>query len=129
MSSLFRNGDVVNVNAGGKTVQYRLQRDQNYARNNMKLFCDPYYGFDSYITVGNFQPEVNVGYQPQPPTPAVQQAQVQRPQQINQRVIYPQQYPQQQQYQQYPQQIPGYGQYPQGYQRGGYGNQYQGYGR
>ena len=131
MSSLFRNGDIVNLIAGGKTVQYRLQRDQNYARNNMKLFCDPYYGFDSYITVGNFQPEVNVGYQPQPPTPSVQQAQVQRPQQINQN--YMQQYPQQQPHQ-YPQQIPAYGQqrdygYQQGYQREGYGNMYQGYGR
>ena len=91
MSSLFGNGgDVVNVVAGGKTVQYRLQKDQNYARNNMKLFCDPYYGFDSYITIGNFQPEVNVGYQPQPPTPVAQQPQI--PQQIpQQRVVYPQQ--------------------------------------
>ena len=100
MSSLFRNGDVVNVTAGGRTTSYRLQRDQNYARNNMKLFCDPYYGFDSYITIGNFQPDANVGYQPQPPTPIGQQ----NPQQ---RVAYPQQ--PQPQYQ-YPHQIPA--QYP-----------------
>ena len=138
MSSLFGNGgDVVNVVAGGKTVQYRLQKDQNYARNNMKLFCDPYYGFDSYITIGNFQPEVNVGYQPQPPTPVAQQPQI--PQQIpQQRVVYPQQsqipqqriaYPQQVNppLQQFPQQIPAYGNqqvqygYQQGYQRGGFG--------
>ena len=132
LSSLFSNGgEEVTVVSGGKSVVYRLQRDQNYARNNMKLFCDPYYGYDSYVTVGNFQPEVNVGYQPQPPTPANQQAQM--PQQINQRVAYPQQgqIPQQvnPSYQQYPpQQIPPMGQFygePQmqygfqpGYQRG-----------
>ena len=132
MSSLFGNGgDIINVISGGKTVQYRLQKDQNYARNNMKLFCDPYYGFDSYITIGNFQPEVNVGYQPQPPTPATQQAQI--PQQINQRVVYPQQsqipqqqrvvYPQQQ-INQFPQQQMQYG-YQQGYQQAGYQQGYQ----
>ena len=127
ISSLFRAGDVVNLISGGKTVQYRLQRDQNYARNNMKLFCDPYYGFDSYVTVGNFQPEVNVGYQPQGPIPA-QQAQI--PQQ--QRVVYPQQ---NLEYQQMPKQIQAtnayYGNQQQqqyGYQRFGYpGNN--GYGR
>ena len=132
MSSLFGNGgDLINVISGGKSVQYRLQKDQNYARNNMKLFCDPYYGFDSYITIGNFQPEVNVGYQPQPPTTATQQAQI--PQQINQRVVYPQQsqipqqqrvvYPQQQ-INQFPQQQMQYG-YQQGYQQAGYQQGYQ----
>jgi len=134
MSSLFGNGgDLINVISGGKSVQYRLQKDQNYARNNMKLFCDPYYGFDSYITIGNFQPEVNVGYQPQPPTPANQQAQIpqQIPQQINQRVAYPQPqrvvYPQQQinqSYNQFPQQQVQYG-YQQGYQQAGFQPGYQ----
>lgn len=95
-SNLFRNGDVVNVVEGGKTTQYRLQKDANYALNNMKLFCDPYYGFDSYVTVGNFQPEVNVGYQPQPPAPYSQAPQI--PKQASP-YSQPQQY---QQYQQYP---------------------------
>ena len=140
MSSLFGRGDVVSVISQGKTVQYKLQRDQNYARNNMKLFCDPYYAFDSYVTIGNFQPEVNVGYQPKPPTPFSPQNQI--PQQVN--TSFPQQNPQySQQYSQYPQQNQGFDQYygnqqmqygyqQQGYQRG-YGNMYpgsqMGYGR
>ena len=74
VSSLFRGGDVVTVVAGGKSTQYRLQRDANYAKNNMKLFCDPNYGFDSYITIGNFQPEVNVGYLPRAAQPVGQGA-------------------------------------------------------
>ena len=130
MSSLFGKGDVVNVTAEGKTVQYKLQRDQNYARNNMKLYCDPYYSFDSYVTVGNFQPEVNIGYQPKPPEPFSQQnIQNKIPQQVNASI--PQQYPQQ-----YPQQNPRgnqyyenqqmqYGYQQPGYQRG-YGNMYPG---
>ena len=156
ISSLFRRGNVVSVVAGGKTTQYRLQQDANYAKNNMKLFCDPNYGFDSYVTVGNFQPEVNVGYLPQPPQPAAQvpqqsQYQQQFPQQSN----YQQQIPQQSYYQQqippgygfqqqqgygqgypgsqigvYPQQVyPGYGGFPQ-QQFGGYGRRgHQGYNR
>ena len=67
VSSLFKRGDIVNVIAEGKSAQYRLQRDAKYARNNMKLFCDPNYGFDSYVIIGNFQPEINTGYLPQPP--------------------------------------------------------------
>ena len=134
ISSLFRGGDVVTLVAEGKSVQYRLQRDPNYARNNMKLYCDPYYGFDSYVTVGNFQPDANIGYQPQPPTPAGQQAQIPqaRPQGGNQRMVYPQQV--NQSYQrcppQCPQQIPGYGtpQVQYGYQQAYPGSQI-GYGR
>ena len=53
ISSLFRRGNVVSVVAGGKTTQYRLQQDANYAKNNMKLFCDPNYGFDSYPNLLN----------------------------------------------------------------------------
>ena len=127
VSSLFRGGDVVTVIAGGKQTQYRLQKDMNYAKNNMKLFCDPNYGYDSYITIGNFQPEVNVGYLPQAPQALNQGAQSQ---------VHPQIIPSQSQYQpiQYQQQIPGYQmpygqQYPQqippqmGYQQGGYQQQ------
>jgi predicted esterase len=146
ISSLFRRGNVVSVVAGGKTTQYRLQQDANYAKNNMKLFCDPNYGFDSYVTVGNFQPEVNVGYLPQPPQPAAQTSQVSQQshyQQIPQQNYYQQQIPpgygfqQQQGYGQvypgsqigvYPQQAyPGYGGFPQ-QQFGGYGRRGQQYG-
>jgi poly(3-hydroxybutyrate) depolymerase len=127
VSSLFRGGDVVTVVAGGKSTQYRLQRDANYAKNNMKLFCDPNYGYDSYITIGNFQPEVNVGYLPQPAQPVSQASQSQ---------AYPQVIPSQAQYQQ---QMAGYqmayqqpyGQYQQVYpgMQYGYGqNQYLNYG-
>ena len=136
VSGLFRGGDVVTVVAGGKSTQYRLQKDSNYAKNNMKLFCDPNYGFDSYITIGNFQPEVNVGYLPQPAQDVSQgaQPQAQYPQQV---IPSQSQYQQQVQYQQmsgYPYQQ-GYGQYsmqyPQyGYQQSGgyYGAQQYGYG-
>ena len=149
------NNNVITVKegtiAGGKTTQYRLQQDANYAKNNMKLFCDPNYGFDSYVTVGNFQPEVNVGYLPQPPQPAGQTSQV--PQQIPQQSYYQQQIPQQSYYQQqippgygfqqqqgygqvypgsqigvYPQQAyPGYGGFPQ-QQNGGFGRRAQPFG-
>ena len=117
LSSLFRGGDIVTVVEQGKRTQYRLQKDINYAMNNMKLFCDPNYGFDSYVTVGNFKPEVNVGYSPQPPQ-AVSGGQTQS--QIPHQVMpgqgqYPQVIPAQGQYQQvipaqsqYQQQIPGY---------------------
>jgi hypothetical protein len=117
LSSLFRGGDIVTVVEQGKRTQYRLQKDINYAMNNMKLFCDPNYGFDSYVTVGNFKPEVNVGYSPQPPQ-AVSGGQTQS--QIPHQVMpgqgqYPQVIPAQGQYQQvipaqsqYQQPIPGY---------------------
>ena len=110
LSGLFPRGDVVTVNDKGKTTQYKLQRDANYAKNNMKLFCDPNYGFDSYINIGNFQPEVNVGYVPQAPTTASQGRKP--PQQMS-----GYQQPQMSGYQQ--PQIPGY-QQPQipGYQQG-----------
>ena len=146
ISNLFRKGNIVSIVAGGKTTQYRLQQDANYAKNNMKLFCDPNYGFDSYVTVGNFQPEVNVGYLPQPSQPAGQTSQVPQQsqyQQIPQQSYYQQQIPpeygfqQQQGYGQvypgsqigvYPQQAyPGYGGFPQ-QQFGGYGRRGQQYG-
>jgi hypothetical protein len=106
VSSLFRRGNVVSVNAGGTTTQYQLQSDPNYARNNMKLFCDPNYGFDSYITIGNFQPEVKVGYTPQAarPVTAGSQSQMVQPQSQYQQPGYPQQIP--------PQMYPGQGGYP-----------------
>jgi len=110
ISSLFRGGDVVTIVAGGKSIQYRLQKDQNYARNNMKLYCDPNYGYDSYITIGNFQPEVNIGYVPQP-AQAINQAQAQARTQVQypQQVIPSQSQYQQMQYQQQQQQMGGYG--------------------
>ena len=66
ISSLFKKGQNVNVTAGGKTQSYQLQRDQNYAKNNMKLYCDPYFGYDSFINIGDFNPEVNKPYVPTP---------------------------------------------------------------
>ena len=118
VSGLFRGGDVVSVVEGAKRTQYRLQKDANYAMNNMKLFCDPNYGYDSYVTVGNFQPEVNVGYSPKPPQAvSAGQPQIQGryppqviPSQIREQYP-PQDIPSQSQYQQIQyqqQQIPGY---------------------
>jgi hypothetical protein len=65
-SALFKKGNVVNVNHQGKTQPYQLQKDGNYAKNNMKLYCDPNYGYDSYINIGNYQQEVNLAYVPKP---------------------------------------------------------------
>ena len=66
VSSLFKKGNVVNVTCGGKTQPYQLQKDQNYAKNNMKLYCDPNFGYDSYINVGNYESEVSLAYAPKP---------------------------------------------------------------
>ena len=66
ISSLFKKGNVVNVTHNGKTQQYQLQKDQNYAKNNMKLYCDPNFGYDSYVNIGNYQSEVNLAYVPKP---------------------------------------------------------------
>ena len=66
VSSLFKKGNIVNVNYGGKNEPYQLQKDQNYAKANMKLFCDPYFGYDSYINIGEFQQEVKLAYVPKP---------------------------------------------------------------
>ena len=83
-SGIFKKGNVVAVTANGKTENYQLQRDGNYARNNMKLFCDPNYGYDSFIDIGNFAQEVKLDYlakapnkvganpPPQPQKPPVQ---------------------------------------------------------
>ena len=65
-SALFKKGNVVNVNHQGKTQPYQLQKDGNYAKNNMKLYCDPNYGYDSYINIGDYQQEVNLAYVPKP---------------------------------------------------------------
>ena len=66
VSSLFKKGNVVNVTSGGKTQPYQLQKDQNYAKNNMKLYCDPNFGYDSYINIGNYDSEVSLAYVPKP---------------------------------------------------------------
>ena len=67
ISGLFKKGDIVTVVQGGKTIQYQLQKDKNYAKANMKLYCDPYYGFDSYVIIHSFKNEVNTGYVPPAP--------------------------------------------------------------
>ena len=73
VSSLFKKGNNVNVTHGGKTHSYQLQKDQNYAKNNMKLYCDPYFGYDSYINIGNYQQEINLAYVPKPANAAAPQ--------------------------------------------------------
>ena len=76
VSSLFKKGDTVQVNHQGKTQSYKLQRDQNYARNNMKLYCDPNFCYDSFINIGNYEQEINLAYAPKPAflvTPQAQQ--------------------------------------------------------
>ena len=66
VSSLFKKGNVVNVTCGGKTQPYQLQKDNNYAKNNMKLYCDPNFCYDSYINIGDYQSEVSLPYLPKP---------------------------------------------------------------
>ena len=83
VSTLFKKGNTVSVQHGGKTQSYQLHRDENYARNNMKLYCDPYFGFDSYINIGDYQQEINLAYVPKAaafavaghPQPKIPQAQ------------------------------------------------------
>ena len=75
VSSLFKKGNVVNVHHQGKTQPYQLQKDQNYAKNNMKLYCDPNFGYDSYINIGNYQQEINLIYAPKPAFLVTPQAQ------------------------------------------------------
>ena len=70
---MFKKGNIVNVNHQGKTQPYQLQKDQNYARNNMKLYCDPNYGYDSYINIGDYHQEVNLAYVPKPAFVVAQQ--------------------------------------------------------
>ena len=75
LSSLFKKGNVVNVTCGGKTQPYQLQKDNNYAKHNMKLYCDPNFGYDSYINIGDYQSEVNLAYVPKPAFAVSQNAQ------------------------------------------------------
>lgn len=75
LSSLFKKGNVVNVTCGGKTQPYQLQKDNNYAKNNMKLYCDPNFGYDSYINIGDYQSEINLTYVPKPAFAVSQTAQ------------------------------------------------------
>ena len=66
VSSLLKKGNAVTVNSQGKNQTYQLQKDQNYAKTNMKLYCDPYFGYDSYINIGDYAQEVNLAYVPKP---------------------------------------------------------------
>ena len=68
ISGLFKNPNAVTVTSNGKSETYQLQKDVNYAKSNMKLFCDPNYGYDSYIDIGTFSPEVKMAYIPKPPS-------------------------------------------------------------
>ena len=74
VSSLFKKGNVVTVNYQGKNQPYQLQKDHNYAKNNMKLYCDPNFGYDSYINIGDFAQEVNLAYVPKPANAVTAQA-------------------------------------------------------
>ena len=64
VSSLFKKGNTVNVTHGGKTQSYQLQKDNKYAKSNIKLYCDPYLGYDSFINIGDFSQEVKLEYVP-----------------------------------------------------------------
>ena len=140
-SKCFRGGNIINVTElNQKPYQVRLQCDENYSKRNMKLYCDPNYGFDSYIIIGKFDAETKQDGIPQPAQKVDPNAQQNQPQQNQQN--YPQQnqnqqyYPPNQQYyppqnqQYYPQQNQPY--YPQqqnsnfGYPQ--YPNQQMGYG-
>lgn len=68
VSSLFKNGNSVAVTFNGKTENYQLQKDINYAKSNMKLFCDPNLGYDSYIDIGKFTQELKLPYVAKPPS-------------------------------------------------------------
>jgi len=68
VSSLFKKGNAVSVTANGKTETYHLQKDNNYAKSNMKLFCDPNFGYDSYIDIGKFNQELKLAHVPKPPS-------------------------------------------------------------
>ena len=70
ISSLFKKGNIVSVTANGKTESYQLQKDNNYAKNNMILFCDPNFAYDSYIDIGKFTQELKLSYVPKPPSDA-----------------------------------------------------------
>ena len=70
VSSLFKKGNSVAVTANGKSETYQLQKDNNYARSNMKLYCDPNFGYDSYINIGDFNQEVRIENVPKPPVVA-----------------------------------------------------------
>ena len=48
-SKVFGN-EIIAVNGN----KIRLNKNNNLAKENMKLFCDPYYAFDSFIDVGSF---------------------------------------------------------------------------
>ena len=67
VSNLFKKGNTVTVTANGKTETFQLQKDGNYAKSNMKLFCDPNFAYDSFIDIGNFSQEVKMAYVPKPP--------------------------------------------------------------
>ena len=68
VSSRFKKGNAVAVTSNGKTETYQLQKDNNYAKSNMKLFCDPNLGYDSYIDIGNFTQELKMPYVTKPPS-------------------------------------------------------------
>ena len=68
ISSLFKKGNSVTLTANGKSETFQLQKDANYAKSNMLLYCDPNYGYDSFINVGDFIPEVKMAYVPKVPS-------------------------------------------------------------
>ena len=45
----------------------------------MKLYCDPYFGYDSYINIGNYQQEIKLAYVPKPASVVAPQKKNQNP--------------------------------------------------
>ncbi|MCQ2821709.1 MAG: hypothetical protein MJ252_31000 [archaeon] len=54
VSKLFKKGDTVTMTkpTDKSGSRYTLQKDPKLAEQNLKLLCDPYYAFDSYIPCG-----------------------------------------------------------------------------
>lgn len=78
------NKQITIVEENRRSYQIQLVKDPDYIRRNMSLYCDPYYGFDSYVIIGNIgnDPYQRKGPQPQPfinPQPAPAPAPAPRP--------------------------------------------------
>lgn len=54
ISNKFKKGSTITIyEENNKSYQVNLSSDSNYAKRNMQLYCDPNYGFDSYIIIGS----------------------------------------------------------------------------
>lgn len=79
ISDNFRGGsgdkNITIIESDGKKKNVKLHKDKNYIKQNMELYCDPYYGFDSYVIIGNMgksteKPVANISKRVRPVTAA-----------------------------------------------------------